>query len=118
MSQSTEIMADLNAVDGLIARAEADLAAGAVLDLAPMESHIEELCARIESLPPGEGRALQPKLLALADTFGQLGRSIEATISEVKTEMGGVSGRQRATSAYAKTAGAKSAGAKSAGPNK
>ncbi len=107
MSHSSEIMADLNAVDGVIARAEADLAAGAILDLSPLESRIAEICARIEDLPPGEGGALQAKLLALADTFGHLGRSIEATISEVKAEMGDVSGRQRAASAYAKSSAPK-----------
>lgn len=96
-------MADLEAVGGIIARSEADLAAGAVLDLSPLESHIHELCTRIESLPPGEGRDLQPKLLALADGFGRLGRSLEAMMSELKAEMGEVSGRQRAASAYAKS---------------
>ncbi len=103
MSRSRELMADLDAAGGIIARTEAELAAGAVLDLAPLESHIQELCARIEGLPPGEGRALQPKLLKLADDFGRLGRSIEAMMSEVKAEMGEVSGRQRAASAYAKS---------------
>ena len=96
-------MADMDAVGDIIARTEADLAAGKVLDLAPLESHIQELCARIEGLPPGDGRALQPKLLALADDFGRLGRSIEAMMGEVKAEMGQVSGRQRAASAYAKS---------------
>ena len=96
-------MADLDAVGDVIARTEADLAAGAILDLAPLESHIQELCTRIEGLPPGEGRALQPKLLALADDFGRLGQSIEAMMSELRAEMGEVSGRQRAASAYAKS---------------
>lgn len=103
MSPCSEIMAELDAVGGQIARAEADLAAGAVLDLGSMERHITELCTRIQGLPPGEGRALQPKLLALADDFGRLGRSIEAMMSEVSAEMGEVSGRQRAASAYAKS---------------
>ncbi len=98
-------MADLDAVAGIIARAEADLAAGVVLDFAPLERRIEELCSRIEGLPPGEGRALQSKLLALADTFDHLCRSIEAAMGELKAEMGGVSGRQRAASAYAKSSG-------------
>ena len=96
-------MAELNAVGGVIARAEADLAAGAILDLAPLESHIHELCTRIEGLPPGEGRALQPRLLALADDFGRLGQSIEAMMSEVKAEIGEISGRQQAARAYAKS---------------
>ncbi len=96
-------MADMDAVSAIIARTEADLAAGAILDLAPLERHIQELCTRIEGLPPGEGRALQPKLLSLADDFGRLGQSIEAMMGEVKAEMGQVSGRQRAASAYAKS---------------
>ncbi len=96
-------MAELDAVGDIIARTEADLAAGADLDLGPLESHIQELCTRIEGLPPGEGRALQPKLLALADDFGCLDRSIEAMMGLVKAEMGQVSGRQRAASAYAKS---------------
>ena len=96
-------MADMDALGAIIARTEADLAAGAVLDLAPLERHIQELCTRIEGLPVGEGRALQPKLLALADDFGRLGQSIEAMMSELKAEMGEVSGRQRAASAYAKS---------------
>ena len=96
-------MAELDAVSGIVARTEAELAAGAGLDLAPMEGRIQELCTRIEDLPPGEGRALQPKLLTLADDFGRLGRSIEAMMSEVKAEIGGISGRQQAARAYAKS---------------
>ncbi len=103
MSQSGELMADMDAVGDIIARTEADLAAGAVLDLTPLESHIQELCARIEGLPPGDGRALQSKLRALANDFDRLGRSIEATMSEVKAEKSKDSGRQRAVSAYAKS---------------
>ncbi len=96
-------MAELDAISDIIVRTEADLAAGAVLDLTPLESHIQELCARVEGFPPGDGRALQPKLRALADDFDRLGRSIEAMMGEVKAEMGQVSGRQRAASAYAKS---------------
>jgi hypothetical protein len=104
MSQSSEILADLDAVSEIIARAESELSAGADLDFAPLERQIEELCTRIEALPTGEGRALQSRLLALADTFSHLAQSIEAALNEVKAEMGGVSGRQRAASAYAKSA--------------
>lgn len=101
MSENNKILADLNAVGGIIARAESDLLQGAMLDLSPLESHIETLCTRIESLPPGEGHPLQAKLLALADAFGRLSRSIEAAMDDVKSEIGEVSGRQQAASAYA-----------------
>ncbi len=108
MSQNSEILADLDAVGDIIARAEADLASGIDLEFAPLENQIEALCTRIEALPPGEGIALKSRLLALADTFGHLGRSIETALNEVKAEMGGVSGRQRAASAYAKSSVPKS----------
>jgi len=103
MSQSSEIAAELDAVGDIIARAKTELAAGASLDLAPLERKIEALCPRIEALSPGEGRALKSGLLALVDTFNSLAGSIEAALNEVKAEMGGVSGRQRAASAYAKS---------------
>ena len=96
MSQNSDIITDLDAVDGIVARAESELAAGVVLDLSPLERQVESLCARIESLPPGEGRPLQPKLLALADAFGRLGQSIESAMADVETEVGENSGRQRA----------------------
>ena len=103
MSQNSEILADLDAVVGVVARAESELAAGAVLDLSPLESRIETLCARIENLPPGEARPLQAKLLSLADDFGRLGESIESAMNGAKAEMGEISGRQQAASAYAKS---------------
>jgi len=101
MSDNSELLADLNAVGGIIARAESDLLQGAILDLSPLEGHIETLCTRIENLPPGEGQSLQAKLLTLADAFGRLSRSIEAAMSDVKSEIGEVSGRQQAANAYA-----------------
>jgi len=101
MSENSEILADLNAVGGIIARAESDLLQGELLDLSPLEEHIETLCTRIENLPPGEGHPLQAKLLALADSFGRLSRSIEAKMNDVKSEIGDVSGRQQAANAYA-----------------
>ena len=104
MSQSSEIMADLDSVGGVIARAEAELAEGAILDLSTLENHIENLCTRIAGLPPGEShQAMQAKLLALVDGFGHLGRSIESAMAQLKTQLGEVSGRQQAASAYAKS---------------
>ena len=103
MSQNSDIMADIDAVGGIVARAESDLAVGVVLDLSLLESLVESLCARIESLPPGEGRHLQTKLLALADAFGQLGQSIETAMDDVKAEVGEISAPRRAVGTYAES---------------
>jgi len=103
MNQNSDIMADLDAVGGLVARAESKLAVGVVLDLSPLESLVESVCARIESLPPGEGRHLQPELLALADAFGRLGQSIETAMDDVKAEVGEIPARRRAAGTYAES---------------
>lgn len=103
MTAGLGIMAELQAVGGVIARAEAGLAAGSLLDLAPLESLIDDLCRRIEGLPAAEGRKMQPKLLALIDDFGRLGGAIETKMAELKAEMGEAAGRRVAVSAYSKS---------------
>ena len=104
MTSSNEIMADLQALGGLIARAQSDLAADLLLDLAPLEGFIENLCRRIESIPADEGRSLQPRLRAVIDEFGRLGGSIEQKMESLKSQMGDVTGRRTAASAYSKNA--------------
>jgi hypothetical protein len=104
MTLSNEVMADLQALGGIIARAQTDLAADSLLDLAPLEGLIEDLCRRIESLPAAEGRIVQPRLLALVDDFGRLGRSIEQKMEGLKSQMGDVTERRLAVSAYSKNA--------------
>lgn len=103
MSETREIVAELDALGGIIARAESDLAADTVLDLAPLEPFIEDLCCRIENLPPEQGRDMQPRLLALVDDFGRLNRSIERKMIEIKGQIGDASGRQQAMTAYSKS---------------
>ena len=107
MSATREIMAELNTIGGIIARAETDLAADSIFDLTPLESLIEDLCRRIENLPPDQGRDIQPRLLALIDDFGQLGRSIDRKMSDIKSEMGGVMGRRQAMTAYSNNPGSR-----------
>lgn len=103
MTAKHDIIAELQSVGGTIARAEASLAAGSILDLAPLEGIIEDLCHRIEGLPAEEGRDMQPRLLALIDDLGRLGRSIERALTELKGEMGEIAGRRHAVTAYNKT---------------
>ncbi len=104
MTSSAEIMVELQALGGVIARAQADLAADSLLDLSSLEGHIEDLCCRIEGLPAEDGRSLQPRLVAIIDDFGQLGRSIEVKMEELRGLMGDAAGRRLAHSAYSKNA--------------
>ncbi len=100
MTSSAEILVELQALNGIIARAQADLAADSLLDLSSLEDDIEDLCCRIEGLPAEDGRCVQPRLVAIIDDFGRLGRSIEAKMEELKSQMGDTAGRRLAHNAY------------------
>ncbi len=104
MTSSAEIMVELQALGGVIARAQAELAADSLLDLSSLEGDIEDLCCRIEGLPAEDGRYVQPRLVAIIDDFGRLGRSIEAKMEELRGLMGDTAGRRLAHSAYSKNA--------------
>ncbi len=104
MTSSAEIMVELQALGGVIARAQAELAADSLVDLSSLEGHIEDLCCRIEGLPAEDGRCVQPRLVAIIDDFGRLGQSIEAKMEELKSQMGDTAGRRLAHSAYSKNA--------------
>ena len=104
MTSSAEIMVELQALGGIIARAQAELAADSLLDLSSLEDDIEDLCCRIEGLPAEDGHYVQPRLVAIIDDFGRLGRSIEAKMEELKSQMGDAAGRRHAYSAYSKNA--------------
>ncbi len=105
MTSIAGIMVELQALGGIIARAQAELAADSLLDLSSWEGDIEGLCCRIEGLPAEDGRYVQPRLVAIIDDFGRLGRSIEAKMKELTSQMGDPAGRQRAHSAFSKNAG-------------
>ena len=104
MTSSAEIMVELQALGGVIARAQAELAADSLLDLSSLEDDIEDLCGRIEGLPAEDSRRLQPRWVAIIDDFGRLGRAIEAKMEELKSLMGATAGRRLAHSAYSKNA--------------
>ncbi len=103
MTSSAEIIVELQALGGMIARAQAELAADSLLDLSSLEDDIEDLCCRIEG-PAEDGRRVQSRLVAIIDDFGRLGRSIEAKMEELKSRMGDATGRRLAHSAYSKNA--------------
>lgn len=105
MSATRGIVAEMDTVVGMIARAETDLTTDTVVDLSPLEPVIEELCCRIESLPPEAGRDIQPRLLSLIDDFDRLGRSIDKKMGDIKSEMSGATGRRQAMTAYSKPPG-------------
>jgi len=102
MTTADSILQDLEALDGVITRARRDIADGGVVDLAPLETRVNQLCAGIDSLQRDQAKGLQPRLLALLDDLDQLTGQIEAGLAALSAELGDHGKRREAVSAYAK----------------
>lgn len=94
------IAADLERIEGLVARARADVDGGALIDLTRLDGRIREVCARIEGLPGGEGPAFRSRLLALYDDLGSLTEAIRRSVEALETTLGDNAKRRKAVSAY------------------
>ena len=100
MRNADSLNNDLLTVGGLIAKARALVQAGEIIDLAPLEPQVLDICSQIEVLPATEGQAVKPRLIALIDDFNNLSRAIEDKLAEVKDSLGQSAGRRQAISAY------------------
>ena len=106
MTATDQLGQDLKGLGTALARAEAEVAAGNLIDLTPLEARVGELCARLSGLSPAQAETLRPRMLALFDDFDRLTRTIETNLEEVRHALGGTTSRKRAIGAYGKTAGA------------
>lgn len=100
MTAEPELTEELTRIDGLVARARNDLADGAVLDLAPLEGRVTQLCAGIASLPDERGRLFTPRLTALLADLDALGSEIKQGCDALSAELGKSGKRRDAMSAY------------------
>jgi len=95
--------ADLAAVAAALAEAGAQAEAGAAIDLAGLDASVADLCAAVEALPRGEGRAFRDDLLALLAALDRLA----ATLTRQRELIEGGephSARQRAAAVYRRPA--------------
>jgi len=100
MTMNTELSREMEAVEAVIQRAQADLAAGRAVDVSPLEGRISVLCEHLAAVPPEDSQAVQPRVLALIDDFSHLAREIESRMAELKEVLKDTSGRARALNAY------------------
>ena len=107
MNTARPISEDLQIIGGSVARAQAEVEAGQVIDLRPLETEVEILCSRVQQLSADEGQAFRPRFLTLIDEFGRLARTIEQKLQELKGTLGENSDRRQAISAYGKNMGPK-----------
>jgi len=75
-------------------------ALGQAIDLSGMETRIEHLCAAATSLAPDDRAMVKNALLGLMDEMNSLVETLEAAKQEVAGQIGGLTARQKAMSAY------------------
>lgn len=92
----------VEAVRGLISRAHHDIAAGAIVDLAPLETRVQDLCQAIAALPRDEGARYRDTLIVLMDDLGTLSAQVQTGLDALSAELGSASKRRSAVSAYGK----------------
>ena len=94
------IAEDLRRVDGLIARTYHEVDDGQPVDLSELDQAVQHLCGRISSLPQGQGRQHQSRLIALQDELGRLTEAMRLALGAMEESLSDGSKRRQAASAY------------------
>lgn len=105
MTESPTIDQDIEQLSAIVARANSEIAGGAVIDMAPLESAVQAVCTRIGSLPPDQGAGYRAGLVALLDDLATLQRKVEIGLDALAGELGDSAKRRRAVSAYGPAGG-------------
>lgn len=100
MTDSPTIDQDIEQLSAIVARANSEIADGAVIDMAPLESAVQAVCTRIGGLPPDQGAGYRAGLVALLDDLGSLQRKVELGLEALAGELGDSAKRRQAVSAY------------------
>ena len=95
----------LETLRGLVTRAHGDIAAGAIIDLTPLEVRVRDLCQTIAALPRQDGVRYRDALVALMDDLGALSSRVESGLEALSAELGTAGKRHSAVSAYGKGPG-------------
>ena len=106
----TTVGDDLNRIEGLVARASAEMQAGAAIDLGELDGRVRALCDRVSALPVAQGRPYRSRLLALYDELGRLADSVRRTTAALQATLGDNSKRRQAASAYGRPPAGRSEG--------
>lgn len=99
-----EVSSDLDRAARLIGAAREVVEGGKIVDLTGLDKLVQEACTKIEALTEGERAAVKPLLISLIDSLNGLVASLGAQRGEVAGELGELSSRSRATTAYGKGA--------------
>ena len=94
-------------IEGRLAAARSALENGGDASLEGLEQDVASLRDLVSELPPGSGKTLRPRLLALLEEIDRLGEELRRGLDRVGRELGQTGKRRAAVSAYARSQGAK-----------
>ncbi len=63
---------------------------------------VDDACSALSEIPPGQRQAFKPRLISLYDELARLANELWQRHQVLKRELGEITARQRAQSAYAK----------------
>jgi hypothetical protein len=114
MTDTPALVGELCYLTGIAEAARRHLKAGELLDLTPLETRCEALCARLETVSGPERETLRAAFVALVDELNRLEAELKASRDATMREIGAATQRRRATTAYgnAPLSGASGAGAR------
>ncbi len=102
MTAIQPIATELTHIEGLVLRANTQVAAGYVCDLSNLDAAIQAVCHSIETLPAERAREIHARVLALYDELGHLAEKIQENLETLSDRLGDNTKRRHAASAYAK----------------
>lgn len=73
---------------------------GTVIDLDGLETHVEQACSGIPSLPASDRERLKPTLISLIDGLNLLTEQLTTQHQEISGTLQNIGARTRAVSAY------------------
>ena len=100
MTTPAKLADDLRFINNRVTWAKTSITKGEVVDLCSLQSQVEDICHRIDSLPEPERAPFKNGLLALVEEIEQLGLALGDGLEALRTQIGETASRRRALRAY------------------
>lgn len=100
MTTPDKLADDLRFINNRVTWAKTSITKGEVVDLCSLQSQVEDICHRIDSLPEPGRAPFNNGLLALLEEIEQLGLALGNGLEALRVQIGETASRRRALQAY------------------
>ena len=109
MTAASDVQAEIQQISDAIRAFRDHAKAGNAIDLSGLQDRVEGVCIEIAGLPAGSAPVLKNDLMALMDNMGGLVEELKKGQQAIGGQLGDMSSRHQAVSAYGKGAAASKA---------